>query len=205
MAIDIVTTDYDNCADYNEDLSDARLVQRFRRGDGRSFDALLDRYRALFFSLIRPILGHEADVDDVFQMATFRIFLKLDTLEEPALFRPWACRIVTNCALAEHRRRRRRQPYREESPGEQVGLIADPSPGADDIVSTREILQMTESWMEQLTTYEREILLGYAVDGQTLRQAAESLRITTAAAKGHAFRARSFLRSQRQHHWGEQL
>jgi RNA polymerase sigma-70 factor (ECF subfamily) len=199
-----VRNEITHIATYREDESDATLVALALGGDGPGFELLIQRYRGLFFSLIHKISRNETDAEDVFQQATFRIYLKLDTLQEPAFFRPWACRVVTNAALAARRTRRRRQSLAPEAHDENLDFLSDPSPGVDTRAHNNELLLMTNTWMGQLADHERDILERYAWQGQTMQEIAQVHQMTTAAVKAHAFRARVFLKAQRAYHFGEQ-
>lgn len=198
-----VHSEIDTTAHYREEASDATLVALTLGGEASGFEILVHRYRSLFFSLIHTIATNESDAEDIFQQAMFRIYLKLDTLHEPAFFRPWACRVVTNAALAARRTRRRRQFLAPQTHDENLELLDDPAPGVDAQAHIRELLLLTSTWMDQLATHERDILERYAWQGQTMQEIAHAHEMTTAAVKAHAFRARLFLKAQRAHYFGE--
>ncbi|MFU8803910.1 MAG: RNA polymerase sigma factor, partial [Bradymonadaceae bacterium] len=155
--------------------------------------------KALHFSLILRRVKALHDADDVYQGAVLRIFMKLDTLAEPGLFRAWASRIMINSAYMWMRSRARNTAVPLDDLDERRISANSAEISADELVEWRELYAETLSWMKGLEEYERDMIRRYAVEGQTMREIGEEYEITTAAAKAHVFRARSFLRGQRDH------
>jgi RNA polymerase sigma factor (sigma-70 family) len=65
------------------------LVTRARNGDKQAWDALVERYAPLIWSICRRLgLGH-ADIDDVGQSVWLQLFAHLDSLRDPAALPGW--------------------------------------------------------------------------------------------------------------------
>ena len=69
--------------------SDAELVKLCRRGDQTAWDALVDRYRRLIFTIPRRAGLSEEQAADVFQEVFLTLFEKLDDIEQPEKIRSW--------------------------------------------------------------------------------------------------------------------
>jgi RNA polymerase sigma factor (sigma-70 family) len=65
------------------------LVTRARKGDERAWDALVDRYAPLIWSICRRYRLGRADADDVGQSVWLRLVDQLDTIREPAALGGW--------------------------------------------------------------------------------------------------------------------
>jgi RNA polymerase sigma factor (sigma-70 family) len=65
------------------------LVTRARSGDKRSWDALVERYAPLIWSICRRYRLSRADAEDVGQIVWLRLVDQLDTLHNPAALPGW--------------------------------------------------------------------------------------------------------------------
>ncbi|HWQ32629.1 MAG TPA: sigma-70 family RNA polymerase sigma factor [Blastocatellia bacterium] len=85
---------------------DEVLVMTAILGDLRSFDELVQRYRAAAFRVARAVAGAEL-AEDAVQEALLLAFRALPSIEEPASFAAWLCAITRRAALrmSQHARR----------------------------------------------------------------------------------------------------
>ena len=72
-----------------DDLAVAGLVARARNGDRRAWDALVERYAPLIWSICRRHQLGAADAADVSQSVWLRLVAQLDMLREPAALPGW--------------------------------------------------------------------------------------------------------------------
>src|SRR5262249_2584781 len=78
---------------------DAEVVARFRAGDRRAFDELVQRHQTSLKRLLLPYVKNEHDAQDVAQKVFVRAFERIDTFRGEASFRTWLYRIAVNLAL----------------------------------------------------------------------------------------------------------
>jgi RNA polymerase sigma factor (sigma-70 family) len=72
-----------------DDQSVTALVTRARNGDKQAWDALVERYAPLIWSICRRYRLRQADADDVGQSVWLRLLSQLATLREPAALPGW--------------------------------------------------------------------------------------------------------------------
>ena len=72
-----------------DDLVITDLVTRARHGDQRAWDALVERYAPLVWSISRRYQLSRADTDDVGQTVWLRLIAQLDTVRDPAALAGW--------------------------------------------------------------------------------------------------------------------
>src|SRR5215468_6167396 len=65
------------------------LVTRARTGDQRAWDALVDRYAPLIWSICRRYRLGRADAEDVAQSVWLRLADQLDQIRDPAALAGW--------------------------------------------------------------------------------------------------------------------
>jgi len=73
----------------HNDLSAADLVTRARNGDKQAWDALVDRYAPLVWSICHRHRLSRADADDVGQSVWLQLVEHLGTVRDPAALPGW--------------------------------------------------------------------------------------------------------------------
>jgi RNA polymerase sigma factor (sigma-70 family) len=76
-------------ANTDADCSVSDLVARARSGDRQAWDALVERYAPLIWSICRRHRLGQADADDVGQSVWLRLLDQLDRVREPAALPGW--------------------------------------------------------------------------------------------------------------------
>lgn len=94
---------------------DAALLQRFRAGERKAFDALVKRHERAILMLAVRYLGSLDDARDVAQKAFVQAYQQLAGFRGEASFRTWIYRIAANLALDALRKRGREQRLVDEA------------------------------------------------------------------------------------------
>src|SRR5205085_1541163 len=109
------------------------LVTRAKNGDQQAWDALVERYAPLVWSICRRYRLERADAEDVCQAVWFTLVARLDHLRDPAALPGWlATTTRRECGRVLHAMGRRRA-------GEQV-LIAANLPDTETAPVDQELL-----------------------------------------------------------------
>ena len=93
---------------------DVVSVARCLRGDAAAFEAIVNRYQRVLFSVAYRMLGNYEDALDATQTAFVRAYEHLDTFDPKRRFFSWIYRIAVNECLNVRRARRSREPLPEE-------------------------------------------------------------------------------------------
>lgn len=107
------------------ELSDEQLVELYRHGRTKAFEALVERYRQELFHFLVRVLGNRASADDIFQETFLQVHLSIETFDPTRRFKPWLFTIAANKARDQLRRNHRRP----ESP---LMASVDPNGGDED-------------------------------------------------------------------------
>jgi RNA polymerase sigma-70 factor, ECF subfamily len=86
---------------------DARLVERFLRGDAQAFEVLFRKHQSYAFNVAFGLVGNAEDAADITQEAFLRVHRKMDRFRGDCTFTTWLYRVVVNLAITELRRRHR--------------------------------------------------------------------------------------------------
>jgi RNA polymerase sigma-70 factor, ECF subfamily len=87
--------------------ADARLVERFLRGDARAFELLFRKHQSYAFNVAYGLVGNSEDAADITQEAFLRVHRNMGRFRGDSTFTTWLYRVVVNLAITELRRRTR--------------------------------------------------------------------------------------------------
>jgi RNA polymerase sigma-70 factor (ECF subfamily) len=91
---------------FHQSADDEALVRRCLDGDLAAFEALVERYQRVAFTVALRIVGEYEDARDATQNTFIKVFEKLSTYEPGHRFFSWMYRILMNECLNAARRRR---------------------------------------------------------------------------------------------------
>ncbi len=176
-----------------EPTSDHQLVCAAGGGDQRAFDQLHRRYEGLVTGIVRAQARGQADVDDITQEVFARAWLKVSTLRDPGLFRPWLLQIARRAIVDHYRHNARRPPLTND---DDLALALHPSESAstDDLVELRELAQSVREGLQGLSKRDATAISLAVHFGFGPTEISEALGITTGNAKVVLHRARKRLR-----------
>ena len=182
-----------------ERTEDEMLVAGLRANDPNAFRRLISTHGGRMRATAISIVG-ESDANDCVQEAFLAAFRKIDTFQSNSQLATWLHRIVVNTALM-HRRKRTRQAevsLDELAPiFDATGCRLEPTYSAlhePDLAERAEVRQAVLDGLSQLPEDARNIFILRDVEGLSTDQTAETLGITTGAAKVRLHRARAALK-----------
>jgi len=172
--------------------SDGELVRKARRGDGRAFGRLVERYQGLLMLVAFRRSGRQSECEDIVQEAFVRAYRALGSLDEPERFRGWVAQIASNIALDRVRRRSPVVSFDQDS-----GLIRCLPPGRGPGPSARvereedrhRLVAAVESLPE---TYQVPVVMRH-LEGLPYREIARRLGIREDALRKRIHRAHEML------------
>lgn len=157
------------------------------KGDTEAFGRLVAHYQSVATSIALSVLGDVALSEDVAQEAFIKAWRELPKLRNPASFPGWLRQITRNVATDHVRGRRRVVPV--------TPALRDEQP---DVQARMEALEEQDALaraVEDLSTENREVVILYYREGQSVAQVARLLDLTEAAVRKRMSRAREQLRA----------
>jgi RNA polymerase sigma-70 factor (ECF subfamily) len=179
---------------FDDPLDDAELVANVLSGEREAFNPLLLRYTPSVLRLCQRILGTSTEAQDVAQEAALHAFLHLAQLQEPDRFGSWFHAIAANLARMALRRRRILSLDAIESDVAMVLVGATGIPTPEDAYAAREVHDAIITAMYSLSVVNREVVIGYFLNGYTYAELAELLNIPVSTVRGRMFQGRYHLR-----------
>ena len=170
---------------------DDALLRSAAAGDPAAMDALWRAHRRWVAAVMLAHHVEPHDLDDLLQEVVVTVIQNLQSLEDPAAFRPWLRAIALNAARSAARRSAVRR--RVEHPVLDA-IEAPDSEHVDRHVEGRDQVDATMRHIAQLPPELREPLLMRAVRGLSQRAIAEALDLPETTVETRLARARRWLR-----------
>jgi len=179
-------------------ISEAKLIERIRKGDQRAFAELVDRYKVMVFNMAYRILRHREEAEDIAQEAFVHVYHALKNFRGEAKFSTWLYRIVYNLCLS-HLARRDGQKTVSWERLETEGFEGDLPPAQEDpeqILAAKDFNQRVRALVATLPPHYRAVLTLYHLQGFSYREIAEITGMPMGTVKTHLFRAKALLREK---------
>ncbi len=175
------------------------LIRRAQKGDHEAFETLLRQHQRRVLSLISHLLRRPADIEDIAQQVFLKVYLALPRFDFRSAFGTWLYRIAVNECYDHLRRQRARKsaaaaeiPLEEVVSLEQLGSSATQPEGLD-IVARTELRQVAEKLFRRLSPDDRLVLTLKELEGFSIEEIAQIMRLQESTVKVRIFRARKRL------------
>jgi RNA polymerase sigma-70 factor (ECF subfamily) len=166
---------------------DRATIARCRQGERDCFEELVERHKAVVFSLVQRLVKNPTDAEDVAQETFVKAYLSLKRFRGECSFRNWLCQIATRLSI-DHLRARRRKPV--------VNVeveLAGPDPVPHQVEARLEADLVTEAMSELPANYRAALELRH-VHHFSYAEIAETLKVPLSTVKTHLLRGRFLLR-----------
>jgi RNA polymerase sigma-70 factor (ECF subfamily) len=184
------------------EVTDAAVVAQVLAGDKEAFRLLVNRHSRSIFHVTYRMTGNQQDAEELVQETFLRAYKALARFELRSNFSTWLYRIAVNRTLdfLSMKKMQSKDTYQivdEPDPeeGRQIQLSSD-SPGPDRMVLSAEMKSKVAQSMSLLTPVERIAFTMRHMEGRSIDEIGETLKLNTSAAKNSIFRAVKKLRQQ---------
>lgn len=166
---------------------DGILVDAVLRGEVQCYQELVERHQAGMFRVAMSMV-HDSDVAaDLVQDALVKAYTSLAECRDPAKFKSWAYRILTNAARDYLKSRRQRDVSLTEE------LAGETRAGPADEFERRHLRDAISTALSTLPDAQREAFVLKHVEGWGYDEMAETLGDSVSALKMRVMRAREAL------------
>ncbi|MFO7820483.1 MAG: sigma-70 family RNA polymerase sigma factor [Lentisphaeria bacterium] len=189
-----------------EQLSDAEVIRRFKKGDNEVFSVLVNRYSGRAYQIAYGVLGSKQDAEEVAQDVFVRIYKALFKFRGDSQFSTWMYRIAMNLARNKYRWNKTRGAKRnisleasqeKEENAYGIQLPASEAP-PDEQAKLTEFQQNVMREIDNLPPLYREALILRNVEEMSYEQIAKVLGCKLGTIKSRIARAREELKRRLQ-------
>ena len=176
----------------NKDAQDLWAVQATLNGDPAAFEAIVRRYTPLLYSLAYRLLGRGDEAEDAVQEIFEKTFRALSRFDIAKRFFPWMYTIGLNHLRSLQRRHKRRHRLKILHTEPESLAESAASQQRDPVTHSelREGERLAQEALDTLRIQYREVFVLRAVQGLSVQEVAEVLRIPEGTVKTHLHRAR---------------
>ena len=193
----------ENAPQPEQGSGDAELVEQFRAGDMRAFDAILAKYENPVFNFTYRMLGDYQNARDTTQDIFLRAFRYLGNYRGEGKFSTWLFTIASstckNAIAYYHIREKYSQRQMQDAElkwNDPLSLIPDYTAAPETVAMRNATAEMLKASLEELPeTYRRMIVLR-DINGFTYEEIAEICGCSLGTVKSRIARARLLLREK---------
>ena len=180
--------------DKTSHIYDQWLVLRCQEGDDKAFGELINRWQQKLWRHAHRMTGRSDVAWDVLQESWLAAVKGIGRLKDPARFRVWIYRIVTNKSTDWIRSQQRRRKHIQQNE-EQVELAADQIQNTENSLEQKqdEVAQLRVA-LSKLPEDRRIVLQMHYLENLPIVEIAEILSIPTGTVKSRLHYARNMLR-----------
>ncbi|CAM4000914.1 sigma-70 family RNA polymerase sigma factor [Cohnella lubricantis] len=165
------------------------LIQAAQAGDRDALVELLREIEQQVYRTAYYLLNNEQDALDASQEALIRIYTKINTYEEKALFKTWVQRIVTNICIDKFRRNRPSVSIEEHEFVFHAGDNVEA-----EVLAAYDAEEIRDA-IDKLPEHHRTVVVLRYLQDFSYNEIADSLNLPLNTVKSYLFRARQQLQS----------
>ena len=179
-------------------LSDQQIIEQAINGEQSAYQALVQRYQDLVFTLVLKIVKKREEAEEVAQDCFLRAFRYLPTYRGDAAFSTWIYRIAYTTALNHVRKKQLRTVSMDD---DETSPIQVPS----EALNAQEALEQNENYsilhraIEELSATDAAIITLFYLQEQSLDEICKTMDLTMSNAKTKLCRARQRLKPILEH------
>jgi RNA polymerase sigma-70 factor (ECF subfamily) len=176
--------------------TDEEVVERVLSGELAVFEVLMRRYNQRLFRVVRSIVDHDDEAEDVLQQTYTSAFEHLRQFAGRAKFSTWLTRIAVHEALARLKQRQRLRPV-DFSAADNAGLVPlSRAPSAERVAVNQELTVLLAKVVGELPVELRIVFALRIVEGASTSESAACLNLSEANVKVRLHRARALLQAR---------
>jgi RNA polymerase sigma-70 factor (ECF subfamily) len=170
----------------------AILVRRAQAGDREAFGRLVEQFQRTVHAICLRRLGNPSEALELTQEVFLHVLRRIDQLREPERFAGWLRQVTVRMAI--NRATRRNAPASVES-GILEGACEHRDDPLDELISRERAQRLWEA-LGRLKAIDREALVAFYIQGQSLVEIAEALDVPIGTIKRRLHTARKRLRAE---------
>ena len=180
-----------------ENTPEGALVRRAQSGDEAAFRELVEKYQSKVFSIIHGIVRQKNDVEDIAQQVFAKIYFSIKNFDFRSSPITWIYKITVNeCFDYLRKKKVRKLVYESDLSEDEVRRVentepaTDRTPRADVTLARRDYMTKL---LERVSEEDRNLLMLKEVEGYSVEELAEMLKMNENTVKVKLFRARQKL------------
>ena len=181
---------------------DAQLMLKFKEGDKKSLEELMEKYQKLVINTAYRLIGDRTEAEDITQEVFLRVYNRGRSYKPQARFSTWLLKITKNLCLNRLRGKRRHPVVSldslvETEEGKVLRDIPAPAQARPDVLLERKELQkLIKESIDSLPPKQRMVVVLAKYDNLPYREIARVMGCSVTAVKLRLHRAKVTLKER---------
>ena len=154
-----------------KELTDQELVSLIKKGEVRSYEELVERYRGKLLRFVRRWLKDSNDIEEVVQDSLLKMYLGIDKIDEGRKFSSYLYAIARNEAISKLRRKKDTLPLLENVVGEEGEKIYEK-------LIAKENVDLLNKTLNKLCEMQKRVLKMYFFEELSYKRIQKRLGLT---------------------------
>jgi RNA polymerase sigma factor (sigma-70 family) len=177
--------------------SDVEVIQKIREGETALFEMLIRRYNPYLYRIGRTYHYNHTDTEDLMQEAYVQAFFNLAAFENRSSFKTWLTRIMlNNCYQKKQRLRYQKEVVLEDTKTENAAPLFHQTSNTEKIMVNKELGNVLENALRLIPEDYRIVFTLRELNGLSIQDTTEALRISESNVKVRLNRAKKMLRAE---------
>ena len=186
-----------------ESVSESQLIKKLGQGDHSAFEFVVREYGGYLLSVARQYVKDSDEAQDVVQESYLQLYKNISKFRGESSLKSWLHKITINNALMKIRKNVRLNEILSEvkidsddfdENGKRLENTQTISISADEVYANDELRTTIQQHIMSLPIAYRNVLLLRDIEGYSIAETAELLKISPASAKTGLHRARNKLK-----------
>ncbi len=173
---------------------DAPLVDRFKKGEEKAFDELVNKYKKRIYYLAYSLTSNHADALDLSQEAFIKVYKSIHRFRGRSSFYTWLYRITVNICLNHLKKKAKRKEvsFDERIEVAQVGWWSNPKKALEN----KELQEDLTKAIDSLPPQQKTVFTLRHLEGLPHKEIASILGCSIGNVKANLFQALQKLRQR---------
>jgi len=173
------------------------LVSEVLSGNRKAFVKLIRQYEGLVLHIVTPLIGANADREDICQDVFMKVYEKMDTFHFKSKLGTWIGNIAYNCSINYLQKKKNILLSNIVSPEYELSFIESINIESDNpekiIIRKEDIAQLNQS-INMLPEFQKTVLLLFYKEEMSLDEISKILEMPVNTVKSHLFRGKNTLK-----------
>ncbi|MBN1411337.1 MAG: sigma-70 family RNA polymerase sigma factor [Spirochaetales bacterium] len=181
---------------YPEEGAVLTSIQEILNGNKEAFSVIVNQFTPLLYSLSYRMLGNQAEAEEAVQDIFLKTYKSLNLFKLSKRFYPWIYTIAINYLRTLLKKRKSRKQDSALTFNESIGVTQNNRPLTPDpleYIAQKETEEMAQAALAGLKTDYREVFILREIEGLSVAETADVLKIPEGTVKTNLFRAKQIL------------
>jgi RNA polymerase sigma-70 factor (ECF subfamily) len=170
-----------------------RIIQKILKGDSKSFEFILEKYKKLVFHIAFRMINNVEDAEDIAQEVFLKVHKNLSNFRFESKFSTWIAKITHNSCI-NYLQKKKVQLIDDLNEPEGINIHQNSDDSPYHSTESLDTSKRIQDEISKLPPRYRTILILYHSEGMSYQDIGEVMQLPEGTVKSYLFRARRYLK-----------